>query len=195
MNRKSKLAAAFLCGAVLLLAAIGIGRVEQVQMVSVQSLRQRPTIILDPGHGGVDGGAQANGVSEKEVNLAISLQVAGPVVGAGISCYNDQGGRPLDPRRGNHPDQPAKAPPTCTTAWRSSRITPRRSLSASIRINLNRPPRAGRRFFSAPTTRSPKSWRSQFRRRLSPFCSRRTHARLSRPKTTSFCSTRRRSRR
>ncbi len=33
MNRKSKLAAAFLCGAVLLLAAMGIGRVEQVQMV------------------------------------------------------------------------------------------------------------------------------------------------------------------
>ena len=75
MNRKSKLATAFLCCAVLLLAAVGIGRVEQVQMVSVQSLRQRPTIILDPGHGGVDGGAQANGVSEKEVNFTISLQL------------------------------------------------------------------------------------------------------------------------
>ena len=75
MNRKSKLAAAFFCGAVVVLAAMGIGRVVQVEMGSVHSRRQRPTIILDPGHGGVDGGAQANGVSEKEVNLAISLQL------------------------------------------------------------------------------------------------------------------------
>lgn len=70
---------------------------------------QRPTIILDPGHGGVDGGAQANGRQRKGGQPRYFAAVAGPVVGAGISCYNDQGGRPLDPRRGNHPDQPAKA--------------------------------------------------------------------------------------
>ena len=29
----------------------------------------------DPGHGGMDGGAQANGVSEKQVNLAIALDL------------------------------------------------------------------------------------------------------------------------
>ena len=33
------------------------------------------TVILDPGHGGMDGGAQANGVSEKQINLAIALDL------------------------------------------------------------------------------------------------------------------------
>ncbi len=32
-----------------------------------------PTIVIDPGHGGHDGGAVANGVVEKDINLAISL--------------------------------------------------------------------------------------------------------------------------
>lgn len=31
-----------------------------------------PTIIIDPGHGGDDGGATANDITEKDVNLAIS---------------------------------------------------------------------------------------------------------------------------
>jgi len=30
------------------------------------------TIVLDPGHGGEDGGATANGITEKNINLAIS---------------------------------------------------------------------------------------------------------------------------
>lgn len=35
----------------------------------------RPVVILDPGHGGVDGGAEGNGIVEKEVNLAIAHKV------------------------------------------------------------------------------------------------------------------------
>lgn len=34
------------------------------------------TILIDPGHGGFDAGASANGVIEKDVNLAISLKLA-----------------------------------------------------------------------------------------------------------------------
>ena len=190
MNRKSKLAAAFLCGAVLLLAAMCIGRVEQVQMVSVQSLRQRPTIILDPGHGGVDGGAQANGVSEKEVNLAISLQLR--------DLLSAQGFRVIMTREDDRSIHDEGI--TQISRQKRSDLYNRLAIiedhpeAIFIRINLNRPPRAGRRFFSAPTTRSPKSWRSRFRRRLSPSCSRRTPVRLSRLKTISFCSMKRRSR-
>lgn len=33
-------------------------------------------IVIDPGHGGIDGGASGNGVTEKEVNLSIALKLA-----------------------------------------------------------------------------------------------------------------------
>lgn len=35
----------------------------------------RPVVVLDPGHGGIDGGAQANGITEKDVNLSIAKKV------------------------------------------------------------------------------------------------------------------------
>lgn len=35
----------------------------------------RPVVILDPGHGGMDGGAEGNGITEKNVNLAIARKV------------------------------------------------------------------------------------------------------------------------
>lgn len=34
------------------------------------------TILIDPGHGGFDAGASANGIDEKDVNLAVSLKLA-----------------------------------------------------------------------------------------------------------------------
>lgn len=36
---------------------------------------QRPVVVIDAGHGGEDGGASANGVLEKDVNLAIALKL------------------------------------------------------------------------------------------------------------------------
>lgn len=35
----------------------------------------RPVVVLDPGHGGIDGGAESNGVIEKNVNLSIAKKV------------------------------------------------------------------------------------------------------------------------
>ena len=36
-----------------------------------------PTIVIDPGHGGMDGGAVGvNGVIEKDINLSLSLDLA-----------------------------------------------------------------------------------------------------------------------
>ncbi|MEE0771667.1 MAG: N-acetylmuramoyl-L-alanine amidase [Anaerovoracaceae bacterium] len=37
---------------------------------------ERPTVVIDPGHGGIDGGAQAtDGTAEKDINLKISLKL------------------------------------------------------------------------------------------------------------------------
>lgn len=45
----------------------------QATTVSVAQ-SNRPAVVLDAGHGGFDGGAQANGINEKEINLAIALK-------------------------------------------------------------------------------------------------------------------------
>lgn len=36
----------------------------------------RPTVIIDAGHGGEDGGAQADGILEKDINLSIAQKLA-----------------------------------------------------------------------------------------------------------------------
>ncbi len=41
-------------------------------LTSAKPIKQIPNILIDPGHGGQDGGAVCNGVLEKEINLSIS---------------------------------------------------------------------------------------------------------------------------
>ena len=41
-------------------------------------------ILIDPGHGGYDGGAEANGVKEKNINLSISLLLKEELAKAGF---------------------------------------------------------------------------------------------------------------
>ena len=36
----------------------------------------RPIVILDPGHGGIDGGATGNSITEKEINLQVAKNTA-----------------------------------------------------------------------------------------------------------------------
>ncbi|MEG0542244.1 MAG: N-acetylmuramoyl-L-alanine amidase [Angelakisella sp.] len=56
---------------VILLLLPHLDRHMAMQTVAVAT-SNKPTVVLDPGHGGFDGGAQSNGVNEKEINLAIA---------------------------------------------------------------------------------------------------------------------------
>lgn len=69
---RSILLAIGFCCLVIGMAVKGIHRVELVELVSAAQPVSRPVVILDPGHGGIDGGAQANGIVEKDINLAIA---------------------------------------------------------------------------------------------------------------------------
>ena len=42
---------------------------------SVGDSREEPVIVIDAGHGGEDGGASANGLLEKDINLSIALKL------------------------------------------------------------------------------------------------------------------------
>lgn len=75
---KSRLKSLAAVSAILLAVALfffAAGRVRNSVMVSsVQP--EKPVIVLDPGHGGMDGGAiGSGGVVEKDLNLAIALQL------------------------------------------------------------------------------------------------------------------------
>lgn len=62
-------------GAVILLTICVFGAVLKIMRTSpaMAEFSEMPVIVIDPGHGGADGGAQANGLIEEDVNLAISL--------------------------------------------------------------------------------------------------------------------------
>lgn len=47
---------------------------DDVTQVSVQS--EAPVFLIDPGHGGEDGGAEASGVLEKDLNLTVARNLA-----------------------------------------------------------------------------------------------------------------------
>lgn len=52
-------------------------RICSGEPLSVFGIEERPMILIDPGHGGIDGGAEnASGTCEKDINLAISKMLA-----------------------------------------------------------------------------------------------------------------------
>lgn len=64
------IAIVLLCGALMLTVAWGVTDRRAVQAVRAEA----PCILIDPGHGGADGGASAaDGTLEKDLNLAMSL--------------------------------------------------------------------------------------------------------------------------
>ena len=62
---------------VLLFSLSGFMTHRSAEYKGVSLEASSPTVIvIDPGHGGEDGGAEANGVTEKEINLAVSKNLA-----------------------------------------------------------------------------------------------------------------------
>ena len=49
------------------------------------SAAEKITVVLDPGHGGSDPGAAANGVQEKNLNLSIALACQSELARHGVS--------------------------------------------------------------------------------------------------------------
>ena len=79
MKQRQKKLCAMVLGGVVLTGAVwfaldSLGRTLESRAVGLPTTT-RPVVILDPGHGGVDGGAEGNGIVEKEVNLAIARKV------------------------------------------------------------------------------------------------------------------------
>jgi len=73
---KGKNQAAWILAAVLLLAAIIISIVMPETEPAVNADIQQYTLVIDAGHGGIDGGAvAADGAKESDINLAIALKL------------------------------------------------------------------------------------------------------------------------
>lgn len=60
----------------LLLTSLWIAKLTAPEIRPVFAVQERPCLIIDPGHGGIDGGAIAyNGVKESDLNLQIALKL------------------------------------------------------------------------------------------------------------------------
>jgi N-acetylmuramoyl-L-alanine amidase len=80
ISRKKLLAVCFpvlLCaGALILIVAISFGKLQTAMVPDQSAEGSRHLILIDPGHGGIDGGAVGyGGVIEKTINLSISLKL------------------------------------------------------------------------------------------------------------------------
>ena len=79
MTRRMKRKCILVLGAVaaLLSAVLVLGGLDRAlgSRAVMLPASVRPVVVIDPGHGGVDGGATANGVVEKELNLAIGKKL------------------------------------------------------------------------------------------------------------------------
>jgi len=68
----------------LISAMIVISSMVKVNAKAILQKDEPKRILIDPGHGGFDGGAEANGVKEKTINLSISLLLKEELVKAGF---------------------------------------------------------------------------------------------------------------
>lgn len=72
------------CMTFLILSYISYQRIGKIASTFVSN--NKPTIILDAGHGGEDGGAcSKSGIQEKDVNLAITLNLKKMLLTSGVS--------------------------------------------------------------------------------------------------------------
>ena len=77
-RKKMRIHPALLLAAAILLVAAAVGHFHRSQPVDAFSAlhKEEPTLVIDAGHGGIDGGAVGrSGVLEKTVNLAVAQRV------------------------------------------------------------------------------------------------------------------------
>lgn len=89
----------------LLAVLIGLTLWRGPAALKVISPPQRVTVMVDPGHGGVDGGCQGGSLQEKNVNLKIALALKDYLSHAGVPTgLTRDGDHPLEPfgRPGRH---------------------------------------------------------------------------------------------
>ncbi|MBQ3123197.1 MAG: N-acetylmuramoyl-L-alanine amidase, partial [Firmicutes bacterium] len=71
---KKKLRSVALAGLASLVAVTAVPTGDVI-VAEIVSSKVKETIIIDPGHGGFDGGAESeSGTAEKDINLAIGLE-------------------------------------------------------------------------------------------------------------------------
>lgn len=77
------------CAILLLCGGLGIWLLEQPAVwtsVPLGSLVSGRKIVIDPGHGGGDPGAKANGLIEKQLNLDVALRLKKHLARIGVYC-------------------------------------------------------------------------------------------------------------
>lgn len=62
-------------GALELAASVPTGITAEETPAETEASANSPLVVIDPGHGGEDGGASVAGICEKDVNLAVSMRL------------------------------------------------------------------------------------------------------------------------
>ena len=61
--------------------------------IKVEAVEQERVILIDPGHGGIDGGAKSqNGTIEKDINLQIALKLKDNLIEKGYTVKDSREG-------------------------------------------------------------------------------------------------------
>ena len=82
--RYSVIFVAFILLGVVLFAGVLLGRAKP----AFSPMQLKPCVVLDPGHGGMDGGAVGNdGIVEKNINLSIALKLREMLTLNGFEVY------------------------------------------------------------------------------------------------------------
>ena len=158
MIRKKILPAA----AVLLCLAAFVGLMirsaEKLTVTTAAEVRQsRPFVLIDPGHGGEDGGAVAGGVLEKTINLAVSHDTADLLRLCGYEVSMTRNGDNALTDEGED-------------------VRKRKYNDMKMRLDLYNAPPAARRYFIHPTTKKAPRWQNACAVRLPTCCSLITNA-------------------
>ena len=117
---KSFIKVASVLAAVAVLAAAALVIFPRRTAVGADSAMRAYTLVIDAGHGGVDGGAvSADGKKESDINLSIALKMAALSDFLGIDCVLTRDTDSDNSESGSGRTRTASIPSFCTGAGRS----------------------------------------------------------------------------